>query len=193
MAKSKKGRTSRKSKRKSEVNPKGIQKDPAGKCPPGYIERAGFMRSSYNRKGGIHVKGTRVGTACTPHRGKRRGKPGKTPVSKAWSKKITTKPKYSLRKYGYSTKKNAQSRQAAIEKALKIENPLSVMRHLILRANLQAQDPLGREPQRIMRQDIDWLKGVYSRWKERHGPVHIHRAKSRKSKTKKSKTKKSKK
>ena len=57
MAKSKKGRTSRKSKRKSRSKSKRKSKRiSAGKCPPGYIERAGFMRSSYNRKGEFMLK-----------------------------------------------------------------------------------------------------------------------------------------
>ena len=90
------------------------------KCPSGKILREGYVRKSYNRKNGVHVKGIIVAPTCIPDQGAQ----GKGP------KLIKVLKKGELKKYGYTSKLSEKNRHMALDKAVKAEGPLVILRRL---------------------------------------------------------------
>lgn len=134
-------------------------------CPKGYIQKKGYERKSHSRKAysrngtivkSAHVSRTKVGPSCTPDK----GKPGKTPerakVLPAPGKEI------SLSRMGYATSKKKLSRHRALSSASSKYDPLKVLKRLVLLSNYQA-DPTAKK---TMKADVEYMKGVYSKYKK---------------------------
>lgn len=135
-------------------------------CPPGMIERKGYMRKYSNsiRRKGFTVKrsGTTyrvypkaqsasVGPACVKDTGK--GGPG-------IPKSIGPLRKGELSKYGYAFRKSTDERHEALEKAIKAYGALGVFRKLDAVYKL-AENKLPHVAI-IFRRDRNW---VYSKYK----------------------------
>ena len=94
-------------------------------CPPGKIIRKGYTTK----------KGTKVSSTCT----KNMGASGKTPERKKVLPKL--KEGY-LGKYGYSLSNNYKKREASLQKAMKNEGDLEVLRHLVVLRTYMKNEPL---------------------------------------------------
>lgn len=137
------------------------------KCPKGMIEKSGYSRRSYNRKGYLRestgtyvkpskVKKSQVGSTCI----KDRGRPGKGPYT-------LPKPdeKIHLSKFGWSYRKPSNQRHKALREAAKAADILSVYRRMNLLRNYQA-NPKAKE---VMSQDVNYLKSLYAKHRSRFG------------------------
>ena len=95
-------------------------------CPPGMEKRKGYVRSSFVRKDGTKVQGSKVPTVCIPDRGSK---------GRAWKLKNKTLgigklKKGDLTKFGYSAKSPERTRHSAIKKAVKKTGAITIERKL---------------------------------------------------------------
>ena len=151
-----KGKTSKKT---------GSRKHSSSRCGQGYILRKGYTRSS----------GSHVSAACTPDK----GKPGKTPPSRQTLPAF--KGDISLREFDYSTHASTQQRHVALKEAALEHGELTVLRHLNLARNYQA-DPQAKQ---VMGQDVNFLSKMYKsqRRQSKRGSRKSSRKSSRKGST----------
>ena len=126
----------------------------SNKCPSGKILRKGYNRKSYRKASGQKVAKAYVPATCVPDK----GKPGKGPKTLP-----PVKEKGLLRKYGYSSKLNQQSRAKALVQASTREGPLVVLRHLNLIRNYQSDERVKRK----MTHDVQFLSRMYSKDKSK--------------------------
>lgn len=118
-------------------------------CPKGQIRRKRYYRSPYTRKSGTRVSGSRVPSACV----KDMGLPGKTPKSRRVLPKLTPGR---LRKFGYGTKKSADTRRRAVKKAVKKDSYASIVRRLVAASNYMKRT--APQSYKAMRSDIKWAR-----------------------------------
>jgi len=114
------------------------------------VRRKGFWRGPYSyRRGGkvIHVK--RHFVPPTTFTIRDRGKKGKGP-------KVIPIKRGALTKHGYSTKKSAKARHAALKKAIKEYGALSVYRKLMAQDILRKRQRGGAN--RVFQEDAEWVK-----------------------------------
>jgi len=120
---------------------------------PASCGRGKIRRNSYRRKNGTTVKST-----CVPDT----GAPGKTPKSKRVLPKPD--PRYSLKKFGYSTHNTRDERRKALRRASKAYGALPTLRRLNLVRNLQA----NVNAKQAMDDDVKFLTDFYRELKERN-------------------------
>lgn len=150
-----KAKTKTKRKNKAKAKPRK-RKNKA--CPRGQIRRKAYTRRT---KTGKTIK---IPSRCI----KDVGLPGKGPRLI----KVGAEGK-GLRARGYSTKKSAASRRAAISKMVRAKGYVKTMRHLNARANLQG----GRAPGKAMRADVNWMKEKWGKaWAARPKPKRRKKA-----------------
>jgi hypothetical protein len=136
------------------------------KCPPGTIQRDGYIRKGYNRKEYLRKDGTRVAashvsaTAVDPTCVADQGKPGKGPKTLPEPDKLIQ-----LHTFGYSIKKNKEDRHKALRDAAAASDLLLVYRRLNLLRNYQA----NAASKAIFDADVDYLKKLYAKQKKTHG------------------------
>ena len=136
-------------------------------CPKGKIRKSSYIRKahprrSYKRSDSTRVKysyvdRTRVPSACVPDK----GAPGKTPSHKKVLPSIGKE--YSLRRYGYSTKKSESKRHEALNKASEKLHPLKVLRRLNLIANYTAESDV----EKVLRRDVRYMSKKYKQYKKK--------------------------
>ena len=96
-----------------------------GACPDGYELRKSYHRKAYNKKNGIHVKESNVGSICI----KNKGRPGKI------IEKFKLPPlgkKDDLKPYGYNTRLTSNERFKCLLKAAKVLTYKTVVLRLSL-------------------------------------------------------------
>ena len=114
------------------------------------VHRKGYWRGLYTyRRGGktIHVK--RHYVPPTTFTVRDRGAKGKGP-------KVILIKKGALTKHGYSTKKSARARHAALKKAIKEYGALSVYRKLMAQVILRKRQRGGAK--KVFQEDAEWVK-----------------------------------
>jgi len=121
------------------------------------IRRRGYWRGpyTYRRKGKlIRVKRHYIGP--TTYMARDVGKPGR-------GKKLIEIEPGKLKKYGYSTDKNARARRRALAKAVKAYGATSVFRMLNAQVVLRKSARTGERARdkRIFKADRDWVKRRY--------------------------------
>lgn len=132
------------------------------KCPPGQIERSGFTKGSYERRGyyrkngtyvhPAHVSKAEVAPVCVRDIGAP-GKGFKIPV---------VLEKGVLKRVGYADVKNltVQQRHNALSRAYnELQNPLSLFRKLVVVSTMNKnKDP---DLAKIFKTDANWVKDQY--------------------------------
>jgi hypothetical protein len=118
-----------------------------GSCPSGQI----------TRKAHIKKNGTKVNKICIDDKGKKGKGPETLPP---------LRDDFHLRSFGYSYKKPAKMRQAALREAVKnVGDTLAVYRRLNLARNKQGDDNIRA----IMSEDVEYMKDYYRRTKKQKG------------------------
>lgn len=118
-----KSRKSRKSKKRTVM---GV------KCNKKQIMRVGYYRGAYTRNDGTKVKGHYVSPSCIKDQG-RKGR-GAQILPKVEPGLLT--------KYGYSLSKKADIRRKALDKAIKKEGKLKILRRTVYIRTLNKSKPL---------------------------------------------------
>jgi hypothetical protein len=127
------------------------------KCSKGQIRRKAYIRKSSRRNGSS--KRVYVRSACVPDK----GKPGKTPLRKRVLPQPSDK-EIDLSAMGYSYKKSELARRRVLKRAAEKYGSLKVMRHLILRTNIQAT---GSKAKKVMTKDVDYLQKLHQQMKKK--------------------------
>lgn len=149
-------------KEREKIQKKISKKYGSIKCPPGYIERAGYTRRGFQRKGFIRKSGSRVRpTAVKPSEVPSTcirdiGTPGKG------NKIPAVLEKGVLKNVGYDRVKDltVQQRRSALMRAqTQIKNPLSLFRKLIIVSTMNKnKDP---KLSKIFKDDAFWVRETY--------------------------------
>jgi len=117
-------------------------------CKKGEILRKGYTRKAYTRADGTRVKATKVKASCI----KDKGMKGKGP-------KLFKLRKGTLSKHGYSLDLKAADRRKALDKAVKAEGHLPVIRKLNALYILQKNtNPVNS---RKFKYDQQWVSRKY--------------------------------
>ena len=134
-------------------------------CPPGMIERKGYVRKystqvrergfTVKRSGKIYkvhptAKAAKVNSRCI----KNVGSPGK-----GVGKTIGPLRKNELRKYGYSYKDSEEKRHTALRRAIGVYGALGVFRKLDAVAKLSVSS--APQASSVFRRDGDWIEDKY--------------------------------
>lgn len=105
--------------------------------------------------------------------------PGKS--SKKSSRKLLPKPDRNihLSKYGYETSKKAASRKSSLKRASAKMGALPVLKRLNLIRNITRPD---LEVKKVLSRDVEYMKKIYEKEKERQSRAKAGSKKSKKSK-----------
>lgn len=117
-------------------------------CPKGMILRKSYTRK-IKRRNSAKTRKIRIASKCI----RDLGKPGKG------KKLIGPLKKGGLTKFGYSTKKTIKSRERALAKAVKHNDPLTIFRKL--NAIYVLTKNTNKRVSRTMKRDRNWIKKKY--------------------------------
>ena len=117
-------------------------------CKKGEILRKGYTRKAYTRSNGTRVKATKVGPSCIKDKG-----------MKGKGEKLFTLKKGTLSQHGYTLDKKAADRRKTLDKAVKKEGHLPVIRKLNALSILQKNtNPVNS---RKFKYDQQWVSRKY--------------------------------